>query len=212
MLALSEGVSVLHVLQILLESVHMLLCMCLREIQSLFNWFSNEEGKELREEYLECEGRGEKCVRKKEMEITDRGDKNKRGVTNGERVKETRGNSWPDSLTSHSIISGPIFECKYGSHTSLVQLVLLDDSSGMSRFRPAHVEGGRAESGYDGRLHPLWDSPGCRCHHLNTNVRSYTEAQKQTGTNRRQHTKIYNKLGLYKKLYFKYLVGNTERH
>lgn len=50
----------------------------------------------------------------------------------------------PETLTGHSESFGPAVVGKNGPGPSLVQVVLLYDSTGMSGFRPGQLERGRA--------------------------------------------------------------------
>lgn len=47
-------------------------------------------------------------------------------------------------VTSDSVIYGPFAMCNDGSNTSLVQVVLLDDSTRPGGLGGAHMEGGGA--------------------------------------------------------------------
>lgn len=47
-------------------------------------------------------------------------------------------------FTGYSVISGPSTVCKYSSNPSLVQVVLLDDSTWAGQLGGAHMEGGGA--------------------------------------------------------------------
>ena len=117
---------------------------------------------------------------KRKCEEVRRNEETKHNRVEAMGKKQRAVTDWCVYLTRHSIIAGPMSVCEYCSDTSLVKVVPLYGSFLMRGLRPAHVEGGGAYGCYDWRLHILWYSLDCHCHHLNTHPHTYRNKRKHT--------------------------------